>query len=319
MELRQLECFVAVADERSFTRAAARLFLAQSGLSATIKALEAELHAPLFERTTRRVDLSAAGAALLPEARRTLAAARIAVEAVSAVQGLERGSVTLGIMQHAELVDLPATLARYHDRYRGVELQLRQAPAADLIRFVHDGDVDLAVTTPDDNPDPRLAVVELFRSPIVLACRPDDALASRAAVAPNVLSTRDMVSFPTGWAVRGLADRVLHSAGITPDQKFEVNDTATLLDLVEAGLGVALVPEALAAQRPRLSTVPLRGSNTAWNKSAVALAPASANPAAQELWRMLIDREPIGTARHDESETLSAAVDGTSESDANSH
>lgn len=288
MELRQLEYFVAVAEERNFTRAAARLHLAQSGLSATIKTLEAELHAPLFERTTRRVELSAAGAALLPEARRTLAAARAAGEAVRAVQGLERGSLTIGVMQHSELVDLPATLSRYHTRHPGIELRLRQAPATELIRLIHDGDIDLAITTPADNPDPRLVTHELLRSPLVLACRPDDPLAARATVAPSSLGRRNLVSFPVGWAVRGLADRVLHAAGISPDTKLEANDTATLLDLVEAGLGVALVPAALTVQRPSLHTVPIRGSKAEWVKSAVAIAPEPANPAARELWRLLI-------------------------------
>src|SRR3954463_8760903 len=95
MELRALEYFVAVADESHFTRAAARMHVSQSGLSAAIKTLEAELHAPLFERTTRRVQLTAAGEALLPEARRTLAAARAGADAVDAVKGLQRGHVRL--------------------------------------------------------------------------------------------------------------------------------------------------------------------------------------------------------------------------------
>jgi DNA-binding transcriptional LysR family regulator len=289
MELRQLECFVAVAEERNFTRAAARLYLAQSGLSATIKTLEAELHAPLFERTTRRVELTAAGDALLPEARRTLAAARAAAESVSAVQGLERGTVTVGIMQHSELVSLPATLARFHGRYPGVELHLRQAPAAELIRFVHDGIVDLAVTTPSERPDPGLVVVELFRSPLVLACRPDDPLANRAQVTPRALRSRNLVSFPTGWAVRALADRVLQEAAIATDRRLEVNDTATLLELVHAGLGVALVPAALAAEQPGLHTVALSARPADWVKSAVALAPAPTNPAALELWHSLVN------------------------------
>src|ERR1700760_1124356 len=99
MELRALEYFVAVAEERHFTRAAARMHVSQSGLSATIKSLEAELHASLFERTTRRVQLTEAGAPLPPEARRALAAARAGADAVRAVQGLQHGTVSLGLMQ----------------------------------------------------------------------------------------------------------------------------------------------------------------------------------------------------------------------------
>src|SRR5574340_1373209 len=146
MELRQLECFVAVAEERNFTRAAERLHVAQSGLSATIRGLERELHAPLFRRTTRQVTLTPAGVALLGEARRTLSAARAAVGAVAAVEGLERGTLTLGIMQ-SSLFDLPSILSHYREAYPGVELRLRHAPSADQVRLLRDHDLDLIFTT----------------------------------------------------------------------------------------------------------------------------------------------------------------------------
>src|SRR3954452_13961945 len=110
MELRALEYFVAVADERHFTRAAARMHVSQSGLSAAIRTLEAELHATLFERTTRRVQLTTAGGALLPEARLALAAARAGADAVDAVQVLQRGHVSVGIMQQTVLADPPRLL-----------------------------------------------------------------------------------------------------------------------------------------------------------------------------------------------------------------
>src|SRR3954467_2863416 len=113
MELRALEYFIAVADESHFTRAAARMHVSQSGLSAAIKTLETELHATLFERTTRRVQLTAAGAALLPDARRALAAARAGADAGHAVQGLQRGHVSIGVMQQMGLVALPPPLVRY--------------------------------------------------------------------------------------------------------------------------------------------------------------------------------------------------------------
>src|SRR5258708_114352 len=106
MELRQLEAFLAVAEDRNFTRAAARLHLAPSGLSATTRSLEKALRALLFVRSPRRVAPPPAGAALPPEARRTLASARAAADAVAAVEGLERGTLTLGVMQAGWLFDL---------------------------------------------------------------------------------------------------------------------------------------------------------------------------------------------------------------------
>ena len=127
MELRQLEHFVAAAEEGHFSRAADRANIVQSGLSASIRALERELGTRLFDRTTRRVELTESGRALLTEARRVLGAAAAAREAVAGVEGLQRGTLSLGIMQSLGAVQLPALLARFHSSHPGVDIRLRQA------------------------------------------------------------------------------------------------------------------------------------------------------------------------------------------------
>ena len=288
MELRELEYFVAVADERHFTRAAGRLHVSQSGLSAAIKTLETELHATLFERTTRRVQLSAAGAALLPHARRALAAARAGADAVDAVQGLQRGHVSIGIMQQMGLVNLPRLLARYHRQHPGIELRLRQASADDLHQLLLDGDLDLCVASPPEPADHRLTTVDLLRTPIVLACRTDDPYATRRSVLLRDLADRNIIGFPRGWAMRNLTDRATTAADVSLEVNLEVNDTATLLDLVEAGLGVTLIADALVRQRRSLRTVPLSGGpRIDWTVSALILDPVPTNPAALALWQQL--------------------------------
>ena len=288
MELRELEYFVAVADERHFTRAAGRLHVSQSGLSAAIKTLETELHATLFERTTRRVQLSAAGAALLPHARRALAAARAGADAVDAVQGLQRGHVSIGIMQQMGLVNLPRLLARYHRMHPGIELRLRQASADDLHQLLLDGDLDLCVASPPEPADHRLTTVDLLRTPIVLACRTDDPYATRRSVLLRDLADRNIIGFPRGWAMRNLTDRATTAADVSLEVNLEVNDTATLLDLVEAGLGVTLIADALVRQRRSLRTVPLSGGpRIDWTVSALILDPVPTNPAALALWQQL--------------------------------
>ncbi len=119
MELRQLEHFVAVAEEGHFTRAASRCHISQSALSTSIRSLERELGSPLFVRTTRTVALTDAGRVLLDEARRTLAAAASARESVLAVQGLLRGSLAVGSPPAPGLIDQAALLARFRDRHPG--------------------------------------------------------------------------------------------------------------------------------------------------------------------------------------------------------
>jgi DNA-binding transcriptional LysR family regulator len=287
MELRALEYFVAVAEDQHFTRAAGRVHVSQSGLSAAIRSLESELREPLFERTTRRVQLTPAGEALLPEARRALAAARAGAAAVNAVHGLQRGTVSLGMMQQMSLIELPRTLARYTRRYPGIELRLRQGPARDLQQQVLDGELDIAISWPTEPPDARLATVTLMRTPLILACRHDDPLATRRTASASDLADRRVVGFPTGWAMHSLAEQFIRRSRTSLDIHFEVNDTATALDLIEAGLGVALIAEALATPRRALATVPLRGQPIDWVICAIAVDPAPTNPAARELWRLL--------------------------------
>lgn len=292
MELRQLEAFVAVAEEQNFTRAAARLYVAQSGLSATVRSLERELHAPLFVRTTRRVELTAAGEALLAEARRTLASARAATEAVAAVEGLRRGTLTLGIMQAASLFDLPCLLARYRRAYPGIDLKLRHASSAELGQLLREHVVDLVFRSESAEPSPGLVSIPLARSPLVVVCRPEDALGSSAAVDLPDLADASLVGFPAGWGIRTVSDLAFRSRGVEPHPAFEVNDTQTVLDLVESGLGVALLPEVIAATRgARLRQIAIRGRRWDWTVSAQTLAPGPPTPAARALWAMLIERE----------------------------
>lgn len=288
MELRQLEAFVAVAEERNFTRAAARLYVAQSGLSATIRSLERELHTQLFQRTTRHVELTPAGQALLSEARRTLAAARNAADAVAAVEGVERGNLVLGVMQASTLVNLPGLLQRYRKSYPGVHLGFRQASTADLADLLADREVDVIFTSASDDTPPEVLSIPLLRTPLVIAFSREGSLAGRWAIPLKALDDQPLIGFPPGWGIRILADEAMTDAGIQPRYEFEVNDTNTLLDLVEGGLGVTVIAEALVELlRPQLGWAPIKGRQRDWVIAAQTLGPTPPNPAARALWEML--------------------------------
>ena len=146
MELRHLEYFLAVAENRSFTVAAKRLHVVQSGVSATIKALERELGAELFFRGPAGVTLTPAGEELRPHARETLDAARAAKDAVNATRGSVRGTVTVGTLTRINVIDLPTLLVDLHARHPEVVVHLRAASAgsAGLLRQLRDGDLDVA-------------------------------------------------------------------------------------------------------------------------------------------------------------------------------
>jgi len=259
VELRQLEYFLAIAEDLHFTKAARRMHVAQSGLSASIRALEVELGAPLFLRTTRQVELTQAGRALLPEARRALASISSAKDAVAAVQGLLRGTLSVGSLQCLHVVHLPAVLARFHELHPGVEIRMRQSGNADLVEEVRAGRLDLAFVTRQPKIADDLRVSTLAGEPLVLACAPESPFADRESVAPAELAGQSFVDFNPGWGTRDQVDRTLAEAGVDRHVAVEVNDVHSLLDFVAFGLGVALVPQSFALKTDRAHFIGLRG------------------------------------------------------------
>jgi DNA-binding transcriptional LysR family regulator len=259
MDLRQLEHFVTVAEEQHFTRAARRLNIVQSGLSTSIRALEEELGADLFLRSTRRVDLTAAGRVLLLEAQRVLTAARKAKESVFALQGLQRGRLTIGMAQTlSPFVDLPALLSRFHGDYPGVEIRLCQGASPNLCSKVRDGQLDLAFV-PVFGGAPEGVNSELYVcEALVVACPPSHRLAGKNDVTLASLTDCTFVDFQPEWGTRQLVDHAFAEARVERHVAFEVNDMRTLLDLVSFGLGIALLPERIVAAQDSLSNAPGR-------------------------------------------------------------
>jgi DNA-binding transcriptional LysR family regulator len=297
MELRHLEYFVAVAEERHFTRAAERLLVSQSGLSASVRSLEKELGAQLFRRNTRSVDLTEAGRALLDEARRTLAGARAAKDAVAAVQGLLRGTLAIGTEQCLGAVHVSALLAGFRGRHPGVEIHMRQDGSQALAEDVAAGQLDLAFVALSGLPPVGVRLLPLSTEPMVLVCHPAHPLAGRGEVEWKELDGETFVDFAPDWGARAVTSRAFTEAGCHRVVALQVNDVHSLLDLVGHGLGVALVPRHIAdkPQADTLSVVRLADGDTAVWRSAVALPdPARTAPAARQLLSMVpgLDRAP---------------------------
>ncbi|CAM02357.1 LysR family transcriptional regulator [Saccharopolyspora erythraea NRRL 2338] len=280
MELRQLEYFVAVAEECHFTRAAKRLHVAQSGLSASIRSLERELGARLFHRTTRNVTLTAAGHALLHEARRALCAVDSARDAVAAVRGLLRGELSIGTLQCLHVVDLPPVLAGFVTAHPGIEVRLRQGGSGDLAEQVRAGRLDLAFAVrPARCPDGVL-VHSLDTEPLVLACAGDHPMAERDRVDPRELGEQPFVDFHPDWGTRDVVDRVLAETGVERRVALEVTDVHSLLELVACGLGIALVPRSFSAKNGQVRFVPLASPAPTWETVAITSDPTSTAAAA---------------------------------------
>ena len=281
METRQLEYFVAVAEELSFTRAAARVFAVQSSVSAGVRALEAELGARLFERTRRTVALTSQGEALLPRARAVLDAVDEARAAVAPGPHLVRGTVRLGVFTNLGYLGLPRVLAAFRERHPGVELRLTPSPAGStgLGEDVRRGVVDVAFTGLDPQDHPGLRYTRLTSAAFVAVLPTGHALAGAASVAPVDLADERVVTTPRGFGNRVVAERAFAHAGVAPRADTEVADVGDLPAFVAAGFGVAVVPADMYEPAAGAVAVPLDAPET-WSLGLVSRPYPSAAAAA---------------------------------------
>jgi DNA-binding transcriptional LysR family regulator len=265
LEIRQLQHFVAVAEEKQFTRAAQRMHIVQSALSSSIRRLEEELDAKLFVRSTRQVRLTDAGRILLTRARTALDSIREARDAVAAVRDLELGTLNIGTVQTLPaFLDLPSLIERFHAEHPGVEVRLRQGSSTDLIEKIRSGRLDLAFLPISESPD-DIETDMIACEALVIGCAPDHPLAGAKNVALAALTDEPFVDFEPDWGTRKLIDRAFLASGIARRIAFEVSDLETLLELVSRGMGIALLPEAIAqARRPSLGIAELAQPEICW-------------------------------------------------------
>lgn len=244
MELRQLEYFVAVASEQNFTRAAARLHVAQPGISAQIRQLERELGQPLLDRSGRVTTLTEAGQAVLPFARAALGAAAGARVAVDELAGLLRGHVAVGMVVQCASLDLPGLLAGFHLRYPAIEITLAEDSSARLADGVRDGTYDLAFVGLGDQDPPGLALQVVADEPIVAA------VGAGTAAGPSIrladVTEHTLISLPRGTGLRNAVEAAFAAAGLRLHVAFEASDPRMLARLAARGLGLAFIPASVA-------------------------------------------------------------------------
>ena len=251
IELRPLRYFVAVAEEMHFGRAAARLHMTQPPLSQTIQALESQLGTPLFSRTRRSVALTAAGRALLPEAQRLLMQAESLPALVQRAAAGESGQLRLAFVSSADYSVLPVALREFRSAYPAVQIDLREATSDVQLEELAAGNIDLGILIPPV-PDKLKTILDYFpvlTEPLVLALPAD----SKLATATRKVSLKSFAGLPLIIFPRRLApalhDQILgcfREAGLTPSIEQEAIQMQTIVGLVAAGMGIALVPQSVS-------------------------------------------------------------------------
>ena len=259
MDLRQLEYFVAVAEEANFTRAAERVHISQSGVSAQIKQLERELGAELFDRSARTATLTVAGEAALEHARVALAAAQAVGEAVDETNQLLRGRLAVGMVVGCTITPFFDALASFHEAHPGVEITVREGSSDQLIDELRRGAVDLALVGYAHRPPEDLASLVIISEGLVAVVSPGHELACRQTTTLAQITEHPVICMPPGTGIRAVLDQACAARNLRPTVAIQAASADSIADLAARGLGVGILSASLA-RRPeaRLHALAIR-------------------------------------------------------------
>jgi len=267
IELRQLRHFVAVAEEMHFGRAAQRLHMTQPPLSQSIQALEALLGTPLFARTSRSVTLTPAGAALLPHARQLLQDVQALPDLARRAAAGESGRLALAFVSTADYSVLPPFLRQFRAAYPQVQIELREATSDLQLEDLAQGAIDVGLLIPPlpDRMKDELAYMPVLSEPLVLAApAAAPALHAEGALPLEAVADMPLIIFPRRIAP-AFHDAILgcyREADLVPRIGQEAIQMQTIVGLVSAGMGIALVPQSVSnLKRPGVEYRPLAGNN----------------------------------------------------------
>lgn len=261
METSQLAYLAAVVEERSFTRAARRVQVAQSAVSSSIGRLERELGTDLLDRGWRDVVPTAAGEIVYRQALTVLGSMQNITDELAARAAGLSGAVSVGVVLSTGGLDLPAVVHRFQLAHPHVEIRvvLIAGPAPTRLEPVQQGAIDFALV-PAAHPIPdTVQFTPVTQVQLVLACRADDELATRRAVPLGELSARSFVDFPHTWGNRGVVDELFATHGVRRRVAVEVPDVTTALAFVRADAGLGFLPaEHVGAASPDVVAVDLQ-------------------------------------------------------------
>jgi DNA-binding transcriptional LysR family regulator len=289
MEFRQLRTFQAIAETRSFTRAAQRVHLTQAAVSAQIKALEEELGTPLFARVNKKVFLTEAGEALLRRAQRLLREHDEAVFALSELSRAEAGRLRVGTASTmVSTHPLPAILAELKRRHPHAQVSVFRGTSAQIVAKILHNDLDLGlVSLPVEASDIR---AEVLRRDLLIAVVPrEHRLARQRLVTAQQLAAEPLILGEEGGNTRRLIDLFFEKAGLRPQVMMELGSVISIKRMVEHGLGVSIVPRSSAREEiaaGRLAALTVRNLKIYWELGLVSLK-SNHTPPAQATFRKL--------------------------------
>lgn len=255
-DLADLRAFLSVADLGSFRAASESLHLSQSAVSRRVDKLEEALGIDLFVRTTRHVELTAIGRTFVHRARAVMNELENALVGIADFAERVGGEVTVACVPSAVGYFLPGVIGEFHRLHPRIRVRLIDESSADLLLAVANGEADVGLTYIGSQ-EPDIEFEPLLEDPFVLACTRDHPLAKRRRVAWAELAQHDYVSLAQGSGNRFLLDQALAQVPRKPEWFCEVRHVPALVSLVEAGIGVGVVPRLAMPPSERLASVAL--------------------------------------------------------------
>lgn len=264
MDLRQLEMFVAVAENSSFTVAGLHLHVAQSAISRKVKLLEEELGEDLFKRVNRKVYLTPAGDIMLRYARRIFQELRNATLEISELTQMNRGTIRIGAGMTATMYLLPPILERFRQKYPGIDLQVLTGSSEHVVNLIRSNQLDVGVITLPVH-DTDLEVIPFATEEMVVVTSiNNEPLRKRRVISAVEMCAYPMILFSRGTATRELLEDYFRRLGLSPRVSMDSESVATIKPLVQVNLGISILPAAAVAaevKRGELHAIHLRDDN----------------------------------------------------------
>ncbi|MGN8019254.1 LysR substrate-binding domain-containing protein [Phyllobacterium sp. 22229] len=288
-EILDLRAFLSVVELESFHRAAEALNLSQPALSRRIQKLEATIGAPLLERTTRHVSATAVGSELIPLVQRMLEEFDGSLFAVRDIGAQRSGLVTIACLPTAAFYFLPTVIKQFNAEYPHIRFRILDLPATDGLLAVARGEVEFGINIMGAA-DPDLIFDRLIEDPFVLAARKDHPLASKSELGWEDLTPYPLITVHRSSGNRTLLDAALAKSNLKLRWFYEVTHLSTSLGLVEAGLGISVLPKLATPQEehPFLVTRPIRNPEISRTIGVVRRRGGTLSPAAERFLNMLI-------------------------------
>lgn len=240
MELAQLEAFLQVAHHRSFSRAAESLFLTQPSVTARIQSLEREIGERLFERTGRRVTLTDAGEAFMPHAQRALTAVQEGTDAIEAVRHGDIGSIRIAASSSIATYVLPGILKRFREIRPRVHVHVTTGNTEELVERLIAGESHVCISRLTQHPE--VESLHLYNDDLVLVCAPSHPFAKKGRVSIPEAGREPFLFFERSSSYHSLVYSMFLRVGVVPESPMELDDMETTKHMVEAGLGISILP-----------------------------------------------------------------------------